>query len=146
MASTRDALWTVESDGTLYRTDTNGRWRRVGEVGAWADTIAMATFEGALWTITRDGTLYRTDEDVRRKVGRAGDWVGTRLIAAVPGDGLYTIEDDGRLYCTRPDGTWKPVGDEHTWSGTRLMVGLEGALFTLDRHGDLYRVDVRCGP
>src|SRR5438034_344361 len=78
MAAMDGALWTIESSGTLYKTDATGHWAKVGKPGDWKDTGLMAAEDGYLWTIESGGTLYRTDSSGHwEKVGKAGDWKNT---------------------------------------------------------------------
>jgi hypothetical protein len=94
-----DRLYTLETDGSLYRVnpDDGGR-ARVGPPAAWKLTRAGAVVGGRLYTAEGDGTLQETDPGAgtRQQVGGA-DFGNTAFMFPV-GQDLYTIETDGSLY------------------------------------------------
>ena len=140
------ALSVLAFTAPAFARGTPGSWSRVGEAGAWKDTIAATTHGGALYTVESSGKLYRTD------LG-SGSWQGigkaefgkTRFLVSV-GDALYTIESSGSLYAVDPaSGVWKRVGKQGAWLGTIAAVGLGDSLYTVESSGKLYRTDVRLG-
>jgi hypothetical protein len=86
-------LFTIETDGSLYRVDAgNGAWNRVGQGGLWKDTITLVTLKDSLYSIERTGALYRTSLSTGQwvQLGKA-EFAGAKLIFA-DGENLYTIE------------------------------------------------------
>ncbi len=53
-------LWSIEPDGTLYKTSKTGQHERIGPRGAFSDVTLLAAMGGKLWTI-ENGTLSSTD-------------------------------------------------------------------------------------
>jgi hypothetical protein len=99
MVAAIDKLYTVETDGSLFRVNpSDGTWSRVGPAGAWRSIRAGAVVAGRLYTAETDGTLQETDLNtgVRTQLG-GPDFGNTAFMAAV-GNDLYTIETDGSLF------------------------------------------------
>jgi hypothetical protein len=52
-----------------------------------------------------------------------------------------TIEKSGSLYSVNPaNGAWKTVG-KAAWIGTIAAIGFDGALYSTERNGALYRTN-----
>jgi CubicO group peptidase (beta-lactamase class C family) len=99
MFATGDSLYTIETDGTLYRVNPeDGTWGQVGPKGAWAPTITGTIIDGTLYTAESGGGLYRTNlgDGTWQQLGQAA-FGSTRLMFA-KGPDVYTIETDGTLY------------------------------------------------
>jgi hypothetical protein len=52
-------LWSLEEDGTLFKTDPLGNYMRVGGKGEYRGTKMLISIRESLYTVER-GTLYRT--------------------------------------------------------------------------------------
>jgi hypothetical protein len=64
LAAMDGRLWSIEDDGTLYRTDQQGRYEQVGRKGAFRHAHLLAAMDRKLWTV-ENGTLYSFDPTVR---------------------------------------------------------------------------------
>ncbi len=99
MFSERNSLFTIETDGTLYRVSpVDGAWSAIGQAGAWNGAVGACVLGGRLYTAEKSGQLISTDLHTgsRSSVGRA-DFAATRFIFPVGGK-IYTIETSGNLY------------------------------------------------
>jgi hypothetical protein len=99
MFSDRNSLFTIESDGTLYRVSpVDGTWSGIGQPGAWKGTLGACVLGGRLYTAEKNGQLISSDLHTgnRRSVGNA-DFAATRFMLPVGGK-IYTIETSGNLY------------------------------------------------
>ncbi|MCA0230159.1 MAG: hypothetical protein LCH91_06820 [Bacteroidetes bacterium] len=52
-------LWSVEKDGTLFRTDKNGAYQQIGEKGLLSEVTLIVAMDAMLYVV-ENGTLYRT--------------------------------------------------------------------------------------
>ena len=94
-----DRLYEIDRAGSLYAVEPNdGGRRRLGEVGAWKDTIAGVVLNGKLYTTETNGGLYETnlDNGAWTQLGQAEFGDTTFMFAA--DDHVYTIEKSGSLY------------------------------------------------
>jgi hypothetical protein len=142
----KNKLYTVETNGYLYRTDLlTGTWTQVGK-GEFGATAYLFAAGGSLYTIEKDGNLYRVDPKSGRwnRVGPAGAWKNTRAGAILQGQ-LYTVEAEGGLYVTNlGKGTWKQVGKAE-FGNTAFLFAAGGKLYTIEKDGSLYRVNPNDG-
>ncbi|MCX6551216.1 MAG: hypothetical protein NTY02_09475 [Acidobacteria bacterium] len=138
-----DKIYTVESSGAFYVTDpATGVWTRLGSV-SFANVQHLFAAGGKLYSIEKTGNLYVINpvDGAVKGVGKAGDWIGT--IAGVGAGGrLLTVEASGALYQTdAATGVWKGIGGP-TFGGTQFMFACLDSLFTIEKSGNLYRVDI----
>ena len=142
-----DKLYTIETDGSLYRVDPgDGSWERVGAEGAWKAVRAGAIFKGKLYTTETDGALQATNlaNGKRKPVGKADFAAATFL--GVGGEKLFTIETDGDLYRVDPeDGARSRVGAEGAWKTIRAGAILKDRLYTAENDGTLQLGDLDAG-
>ncbi len=137
-------LYTAEAGGGLYVTDPEaGRWKALGRPDFGNTAFLFASGE-TLYSIEKDGSLYRISptDGSWLAVGRPGDWKDT-LAGAVLGSRLYTVETNGVLWRTDlRSGAWSAAGKPE-YGGTVFMFPAAGKLFTIEKDGNLYRVNVR---
>ena len=100
-------LYSIEKNGTLFRTDKQGNYEQLGNKGEFDNADVLVAMDNEIWTV-EDGSLYRTDANTVswQQVGKSGDWKNTEGMVSLNGR-LYSIETDGTLYQTDKDGTWK---------------------------------------
>jgi hypothetical protein len=110
-------LYSIEKDGTLFRTDKQGNYEQLGNKGAFDNADVLVALDNEIWTI-EDGSLYRTNPNTVswRQVGKTGDWQHTVGMVGLNGK-LYSIETDGTLYETSKDGSWVRIGSKQ-WTAT----------------------------
>lgn len=79
------------------------------------------------------------------RVGLAGGWADTRLATTI-GDHMYSIEEgDGRLWdTTLATGAWVAIGQPE-FGNTTSLFGSEGALYSFETDGSMYRIDPSTG-
>src|SRR5687767_8004835 len=65
------------------------------------------------------------------RLGEAGGWSQTASLTAMGGS-LWSIEADGTLYRTSPDGQFVRVSDEGVFSAASRLVGLDGKLYSIE--------------
>jgi len=51
-------LWSIESDGTLFRTDKSGRFEKFGERGLLSEVSMIVALDKVLYAV-ENGTLYK---------------------------------------------------------------------------------------
>src|SRR5436305_11155750 len=68
-------LWSIEGNGTLYRTDKSGHYEQIGDAGTFKHVSLLAGMSGWLFTV-EDGTLYRTNTSTGnwKQLGKPGEW------------------------------------------------------------------------
>ncbi len=134
----RDRLYTVETNGILWRTDIDtGTWQQVGQPD-FGNTAFMYCDAAWLYTIEKDGSLYRVSaaDGTWKQVGAAGDWKDT-LAGAILNGRLYTIEASGALYATDlATGKWKQIGKAE-FADTKYLFAAGTSLYAIERNGDL---------
>jgi hypothetical protein len=59
MVADRGFLWSVEADGTLFKTDKDGNYEQVGPKGILSEVTLIVAMDNALYVV-ENGTLYRT--------------------------------------------------------------------------------------
>ncbi len=142
-AALNNKVYTVEASGALYVTDpASGAWKQVGK-NDFANSKFLFAAAGKLFSIEKDGSLYAissTDGSWKR-LGRAGAWAGT--ICGIGSDNrILTVEASGSLYETdTASGAWKQLG-QPAFAGTRFMFMCGNNLYTIDKGGSLYQVNV----
>jgi hypothetical protein len=133
-------LWSVEPDGSLYKTDpATGNYTQVGEKGSFQKLKLFEGMDHMLWTV-EGGTLYKTDPNTGKweQSGEGGGWA--RTIAMVGMNGiLYSIEPDGSLWKTDKSGTDTLV-DKGGFKGCTELAAMDGKLWTIE-NGTLYKTD-----
>jgi len=149
MTAGNNYLISIEKDGSLYRTDLIAmKWQRMGEVGAWANTIAAAlnVNSGKLYTVESSGVLYVTDiaTGVWTEIGKP-EFNHTKFLFAANSN-LYSIEEDGSLYIISTiDGSWKQLGEAGAWANTLGGANLGDKLYTVESDGTLYETTLSTG-
>lgn len=137
-----DKLYTVESDGSLYKVDlSNGRYVRIGKP-EFAKTKFIFDGPQNLYTIETDGTLYKVSptDGAWSQVGEKGAYKNT-LAGAFVGGFLYTVESNGGLYKTGPvNGQWTQIGKPDFANTKRLFSSSDG-LYSIEADGSLYSID-----
>jgi hypothetical protein len=133
-------LWSVEPDGSLYKTDpSSGNFTEVGEKGSFQHLKHLEGMDHMLWTVEGD-TLYKTDPKTGKweKSGEGGGWARTVAMAGLNGI-LYSIEPDGSLWKTDASGNDTLI-DKGGFKGCTDLAAMDGKLWTIE-NGSLYRTD-----
>ena len=133
-------LWSVEKDGSLYKTDpANGNRTQVGEKGSFERIQNLEGMDHLLWSIEA-GTLYKNDPKSGKweQVGKEGEW--SKIIDFVGlGGFLYSIEPDGSLWKTDKTGIHTLL-DKGDFKGASHLTEMAGKLWTIEK-GTLYQTD-----
>ncbi len=136
-------LYTVEKSGALYVTDpASGAFKLLGKPD-FAATAFLLAAAGKLYSIEKDGSLYAIEpaNGSWKRVGAAAGWANTIAACGTPG-AILTVERGGKLYATDPaSGVWKQLG-KTDFAATRFMLPCSGNLFTIEREGSLFQVDI----
>jgi hypothetical protein len=59
LAAANGFIWSIESDGTLFKSNRNGAYVQVGKRGEYEGVEHLLAFDNRLYTI-ESGTLYAT--------------------------------------------------------------------------------------
>lgn len=107
-----DQLYTVESGGELYGTNTaTGVWKQAGGTD-FVRSKFLLTAGDQLYSIEQDGDLHVIDKATGawKQIGDPGEWLDTRLATSLNGK-IYTIGggSPGTLYETNPKDTKKAL-------------------------------------
>jgi hypothetical protein len=138
ITTTAGAFWSIEKDGTLFRTDKNGKYTQMGDKGEFYDAKFIVGLGNSLYTI-EGGDLYRTSTSSLKWQKISSDYGKTIAITAMDNK-LYSIEKDGSLYETEPDGTWRQIGETGDFHGAKLLAAYDGWLWTIEQ-GTLYKTN-----
>ncbi len=133
-------LWSVEPDGSLYKTDpATGNYTEVGEKGSFRRLKHLEGMDHMLWTVEGD-TLYKTDPKTGKweKSGEGGGWARTVAMVGLNSI-LYSIEPDGSLWKTEKNGEDTLV-DKGGFKGCTDLAAMSGKLWTIE-DGTLYKTD-----
>src|ERR1051325_4417739 len=133
-------LWSVEADGSLYKTDpATGNFTQVGEKGSFTKLKHLEAMDHLLWTVEGD-TLYKSDPATGKweRSGEGGGWGKTVAMAGLNGI-LYSIEPDGSLWKTDKSGNDTLV-DKGDFKGCTDLAAMDGRLWTLE-DGVLYSTE-----
>jgi len=133
-------LWSVEPDGSLYKTDpATGNFTQVGDKGSFAKLKHLEAMDHLLWTVEGD-TLYKSDPATGKweRSGEGGGWGKTVAMAGLNGI-LYSIEPDGSLWKTDKSGNDTLV-DKGDFKGCTDLAAVDGKLWTIE-NGNLYWTD-----
>src|SRR5882762_2206356 len=81
MAGMNGLIWSIESDGTLFKTDKRGNYEQVGPKGSFQHVTMIEALDGLPYTI-EGGTLYLTDPETGnwRQLGEKGAWGNTAAL------------------------------------------------------------------
>lgn len=133
-------LWSVEKDGSLYKTDpANGKRTQVGEKGSFENIQNLEGMDHMLWSI-EGGTLYKSDPKTGKweQAGKEGEWAKTIDFVGLGGV-LYSIEPDGSLWKTDKNGN-NTLIDKGDFKGATRLTEMGGKLWTIEQ-GTLYETD-----
>jgi hypothetical protein len=133
-------LWSIEADGSLYRTDpANGNYTQIGDKGSFHNLKHLEAMDHILWTVEGD-TLYKNDPATGRweRMGEGGGWGKTIAMAGLNGV-LYSVEPDGSLWKTDKSGNDTLI-DKGDFRGCTDLAALDGRLWTLES-GTLYSTE-----
>ena len=139
MTTMGGAIWSIEADGTLYRTDRVGSYQRVGPTGSFENASLLEALDGSLFMVA-DGSLYRTNPDRAkwRRVGKADEWSETVALTST-GDFLWSLESDGNIFKIDATGAYERVV---TVPNAEFLVAMGGRLWTI-ANGSLYATNDR---
>jgi len=133
-------LWSVEADGSLYKTDpATGNYTQVGDKGSFSKLKHLEAMDHMLWTVEGD-TLYKNDPANGKweRMGEGGGWNKTIAMAGLNGI-LYSVEPDGSLWKTDKSGNDTLI-DKGDFKGCTDLAALDGRLWTLE-DGILYSTE-----
>jgi hypothetical protein len=139
-----DQLYTFESGGELYSTDTaTGVRKQVGGTD-FVRSNYLLTAGDQLYSIEHNGDLHAIDKATGawKQIGDSGEWLDTRLATSLNGK-IYTIGggSPGTLYETDPKtGTWKQIGKKRDFRAKYLFPA-GGSLYSIEFDGKMFRVD-----
>ena len=129
-------LWSVELDGSIYRTDSRGNY---SEAGRFADGLFFTATGGKLWVVDGDATLWwmTPGQDRWDIVGDVFDFEDVKVITTSPGY-LWTLDADGSVWRVDTSGKWTKVAPAGEFKGVSRIIVLDGHLYAI-RNGTLYR-------
>jgi hypothetical protein len=133
-------IWSVESDGSLYKTDpANGTFTQVGDKGSFQRLKLIEGMDHMLWTVEGD-TLYKSDPVSGKweRSGEGGGWARTIDMVGLNGI-LYSVEPDGSLWKTDKSGNDTLI-DKGSFKGVTHLTEMGGKLWTIEE-GTLYQTD-----
>lgn len=135
-------LYTVETNGYLYRTDLgSGAWEGLGKP-EYAGTALLFAVGPSLCAIQSTGDLWIINprDGTRSRVGPATGWKDTLVGAAWKGH-LYTVEASGCLYRTDVSaGSWIQIGKAE-FANTIALFAFGDSLYSIEKSGNLYRIN-----
>src|SRR6185369_3009721 len=114
-------LWSVEKDGSLYKTDpATGKSTQIGDKGSFEKLEDIEGMDHMLWSIEA-GTLYKNDPKTGKweQMGEEGEWSKTVDFVGLGGF-LYSIEPDGSLWKTDKNGK-NTLIDKGDFKGATLL-------------------------
>jgi hypothetical protein len=135
-----DSLWSVEKDGSLYKTDpATGNHTQMGDKGLFEHLQNLEGMDHLLWSIEA-GSLYKNDPKSSKweLVGKEGEWSKTTDFVGLGGF-LYSIEPDGSLWKTDKNGNHTLL-DKGDFKGCTHLTEMGGKLYTIE-NGTLYQTD-----
>jgi len=133
-------IWSVEANGSLYKTDpATGNFTEVGEKGSFQNLKLIEGMDHMLWTVEGD-TLYKTDPATGKweRSGEGGGWARTIDMVGLNGI-LYSVEPDGSLWKTDKSGNDTLI-DKGSFKGVTHLTAMGGKLWTIEE-GTLYQTD-----
>jgi hypothetical protein len=86
MVAMKGFIWSIESNGTLFKTDPRGNYQQVGPKGSFLHVTMIEALDGLLYTV-EGGTLYQTNPETGswRQLGEKGAWGDTAALAGLGG-------------------------------------------------------------
>ncbi len=133
-------IYSIEKDGTLFKTDKTGKYEQLGDKGAFKNVDNLAALDGWLWTV-EGGILYKSNPKSGRWEKVSTDYGDTEAMVGMNGM-IYTIESDGSVYETDKQGNYKRLGDKGDFQHATLFEAMDGYLWTVEQ-GALYRTNPR---
>lgn len=121
---------------TLFRIEADGAMRELP--GGWRSTKVLAGSATRLLAFDASGALYKIDPATGAYAELEGDWSAITA-ACIVGDTLYALSG-GTLVAIDPDtGAWEDLG--RGW-GSQVLCAAGGALFAIEKSGNLFRIEV----
>jgi hypothetical protein len=129
-------LWSIESNGDIYKTDEQGNYRLIGKFDGARFFAAMG---GKLWVIDGDGTLwYSTPGDSRWEIAGYPRGFSRTIRLVTSPDYLWTLDNEGNMWRGDSKGTWAQFGATGEYRNVSDIVVLNDHLYAI-RYGSLYR-------
>ena len=139
----KDKIYTVEASGSLYQTDpATGQWKQLGKAD-FGNTRFIFAGGDSLYTIEKNGSLYKVNpgNGSWKQLGKFGAWKAT-IGGTSLSNKIYTVESDGVLYRTdTASGKWTQLGKAE-FGPTRFIFGALGRLYSIEKSGNLYAIEV----
>src|SRR6266576_4801528 len=124
-----DALWSVEKDGSLFKTDpATGNHTQMGDKGSFERLQNLEGMDHMLWSIEA-GSLYKNDPKTSKweLVGKEGEWARTVDFVGLGGF-LHSIEPDGSLLKADKNGNHTLL-DKGDFIGCTNLTEMGGKLY-----------------
>lgn len=152
----QETLYAIQKNGTIFRLNAEGALEKVGEEGTLEDCQIVTVLNGNLFLLVPGGQFLKADL-------KAGKWL---KLGEQEQPGKPEAEEQGKREeppkredppkreeppkRDEPPGEQKGQRDlpEQKAAGfrePRIMLGLEGALWVIEKHGTLHRVDPATG-
>ena len=137
MAGLNGILYSIEPDGSLWKTDKSGNDTQIDK-GDFKGCTDLAAMNGKLWTI-EEGSLYWTEPNTLKweQIGKEGEF--KNITVMISGTGfLWMLDKSGTMYRVDPNGTSTAVGERGSYGETSVLTTLNGKLWTIEG-GSLYK-------
>jgi hypothetical protein len=139
LTATDSFLWSIEENGSFYKTDLSGHFIRLGREGEKRLAQYLEALDGRLYVLEL-GTLYTLTpgQDSWQRISDYADYAGAEAFTAAEGY-LWHVEGDGNLYRTDPgDGRWTRVGEVGEYRGVTKLLAVDGVLYAI-KDGTMYK-------
>lgn len=140
-----DKFFNIDRDGTLNITKTSdGEFKQLSEFATYNQTVIGVDCGENLITIGKSGSAYITYPSGEWNKINDQNYSGTVFIMGGT-KCFYTIENNN-IYATNPyDGKCWQVGETGAFANTKLAVGMNDKIYTLETTGILWETDGETG-
>jgi hypothetical protein len=140
MSAMDEYLWSIERNGSIYRTDHEGNYTRKGSM---TDAQWFAGMGGKLWVIDGDGTMWfgKPTDSKWTMLDDPGAFSDTYRLTVSP-DHIWGIDKGGSAWWIDSSGHWAEIAKSGEFRNIQNIIVLNGRLYVV-RDGTLYRTSYR---
>jgi len=141
-----EEVFNIDKDGTLYGTKvSDGSWRQISEFANYPYTsMGVNCGENIVTVGAKSGRTFLTSANGEVNKISEEDYSNTVFIFG--GTNYFFTIENNNLYRTNPiDGVCKKIGETGAYANTKIGIGMNDKVYTLETTGVIWETDGETG-